>query len=178
MMSGYVIRLARSSELEALPEIERRAATLFGAWAAELELTRELLERVTPLEVLRAANRDGRVWVAADGDDRPVGFALVREIGLFAHLEELDVLPEHGRLGLGAALLKAVCTWAHTRGFGAVTLSAFRDVPWNAPFYARHGFEIPARDELPPELLEIVAMEERKGLRTDRRVIMLRQDSF
>jgi GNAT superfamily N-acetyltransferase len=178
MTPGYVIRLARGSELETLPEIERRAAALFGAWAAELELTRELLEQVTSLEALRAANRDGRVWVAADRDDRPVGFALVREIGLFAHLEELDVLPEHGRRGLGAALLEAVCAWAHTRGFAAVTLSTFRDVPWNAPFFARHGFEAPARDELPPELLEIVAMEDKRGLRTDRRVIMLRQGSF
>jgi GNAT superfamily N-acetyltransferase len=55
------------------------------------------------------------------------------------HLEEMDVLPEHAGQGLGAALIEAVCSWAHTRGFDAVTLSTFRDVPWNAPFYPRHG---------------------------------------
>jgi GNAT superfamily N-acetyltransferase len=51
----------------------------------------------------------------------------------------MDVLPEHAGQGLGAALIEAVCSWAHTRGFDAVTLSTFRDVPWNAPFYTRHG---------------------------------------
>ncbi|HEY8943074.1 MAG TPA: GNAT family N-acetyltransferase [Polyangiaceae bacterium] len=172
---AYTIRLSRGGELHLLPDIERRAASQFEPWAAELALTPEILEGTIPLEALHAANDDGRLWVAADIDDHPVGFALVRELGLFAHLEELDVLPEHGRQGLGTSLLEAVCAWAHTRGFAAVTLSTFRDVPWNAAFYGRRGFEAMGRDELPPELLEIVGIEEKKGLLTDRRVVMMRR---
>jgi GNAT superfamily N-acetyltransferase len=172
---AYTIRLSRSGELHLLPDIERRAASQFEPWAAEVGLTPELLHGTIPLETLRFANDDGRLWVAADVDDHPVGFAIVREIGLFAHLEEVDVLPEHGRRGLGTALVEAACAWAHTRGFAAVTLSTFRDVPWNAAFYARRGFEILARDELPPELLEIVKSEAKKGLLTELRVIMLRR---
>ena len=43
-----------------------------------------------------------------------------------------------------------MCTWARSHGYGAVTLTTYRDVPWNAPFYERLGFSV--LDELTPEL--------------------------
>jgi len=123
--------------------------------------------------VLRPAQEAGRLWVAVDKSDGPVGFAFVRELDGVAHLEELDVLPEHGGRGLGSALLDAVNAWAIGR-YAAITLATFRDVPWNAPFYARRGFrEIPA-DELSPGLRDLVTIERSRGLRTDLRVMMRR----
>ena len=101
-----------------------------------------------------------------------VGFALVLEIGGFAHLEELDVLPPHGRKGLGSALLDAVCTWAGQGGYPAVTLSTFRDVPWNAPFYQRRGFRVVVPSELSDDHVQLVVSEQRRGLRPDLRVMM------
>ncbi len=174
MTPGYTIRLARYDEVQRLPEIERRAASLFTGYAAELGFPAGHVSSVNSVDTLQRANQDGRVWVAVDAVGAPVGFALVIELGLFAHLEELDVVPEHGRQGIGSALLEAVCEWAFTRGFSAVTLSTFRDVPWNAPFYARRGFVVLDPSDQPPELMRIVQMEQRKGLRTDLRVIMQR----
>jgi hypothetical protein len=52
----------------------------------------------------------------------------------------MDVLAEHGRRGIGGRLLETVCTSAREHGYAAVTLSTFRDVPWNDPFCRRHGF--------------------------------------
>ena len=52
----------------------------------------------------------------------------------------MDVLPAHGRRGLGTLLLDQVCAWAQAQRHLAVNLSTFRDVHWNAPFYARNGF--------------------------------------
>lgn len=176
---GYSIRLSRRSELAALPEIERRANELFATHTAstpaELGLRCDPAPPVSSGAALLSAHDDGRLWIAADPQDQAVGFAMVTEIGLFAHLEEMDVLPAHGRQGLGSALLEAVCEWALSRGFSAVTLSTFRDVAWNAPFYAGRGFEVVAPSELPPELLEIVKREGKQGLRTDLRVIMQRE---
>jgi GNAT superfamily N-acetyltransferase len=108
--------------------------------------------------------------------DTPVGFAHVdvRESGA-AHLEEIDVLPEHGRRGLGTRLLASVCSWAATEGFHAVTLTTFRDVPWNMPFYAGLGFEVIPRHELSPALLSAVRDETRRGLDPFRRVAMRRR---
>jgi len=173
---GYTIRLSRRAEVARLPEIERQASQLFASRAAELGLSSNpMWEMTSSVPVLLRANDDGRLWVAAGDQGQLVGFALVKELGLFAHLDELDVLPAHGRQGLGSALLEAVCEWASSRGFSAVTLSTFRDVAWNAPFYARRGFAVVPRAELPPELLEIVARETERGLRSDLRVIMQRE---
>ena len=107
--------------------------------------------------------------------ESPVGFAHVQvlESGS-AHLEEIDVHPDHGRRGLGTSLVNAVCGWAGKEGYAAVTLSTFRDVPWNMPFYARLGFEEIAPADRTPALRAVVAAETRKGLSPDRRVTMRR----
>jgi len=86
-------------------------------------------------------------------DDPALGFASVGEVDGAAHLWQLSVLPSAGRQGRGTALVSAVCDWAGRAGYGAVTLTTFRDVPWNAPFYARLGFEVV--DRLTPGLAAI-----------------------
>ncbi len=73
--------------------------------------------------------------------DPPVGFARLDVLGGEAHLEQLCVHPEHGRLGIGRALLEAACGWAREAGYDEISLATYRDVPWNGPFYARAGFE-------------------------------------
>lgn len=175
MTQGYTIRLARHDEVQHLADIERRASGRYAGHEAELGLSAANFPPVSTLDTLERANQDGRLWVAVDAYGAVVGFALVIELGLFAHLDELDVLPEHGCQGLGGALLEAVCEWAFTRGFSAVTVSTFRDVPWNAPFCARRGFVAVDPEEQPRELTRIVEMERRNGLRTDLRVIMQRE---
>ena len=92
-----------------------------------------------------------------------------------AHLEEIDVLPEHGRRGLGSRLVMAVCDWAESAGYRSVTLTTFRDVPWNMPFYARLGFEVIPPEALSPALQSVVRDETRRGLDPTRRVAMRRQ---
>lgn len=71
----------------------------------------------------------------------PVGFAHVVEIEGDAHLELLAVRRDHGRQGIGTALVEAAKAEAWARGHRRLTLSTYRDVPWNAPFYERRGFE-------------------------------------
>ena len=73
-----------------------------------------------------------------DGD--AVGFVHVLEAVGYAHLEQLSVLPEHTRRGLGRTLVGAAKTEAARRGHERVTLRTYADVPWNAPFYATCGF--------------------------------------
>jgi GNAT superfamily N-acetyltransferase len=70
----------------------------------------------------------------------PVGFAAVTVIDGLAHLAQVSVLPAFGRRGIGGALVEQACRWAVGAGHQAVTLNTFREVPWNAPFYARLGF--------------------------------------
>jgi GNAT superfamily N-acetyltransferase len=69
-----------------------------------------------------------------------VGFASVENVDGLAHLWQVSVHPDAGRQGRGRALVEAVCEWARSNGYRAVTLTTFRDVAWNGPFYARLGF--------------------------------------
>jgi GNAT superfamily N-acetyltransferase len=167
--SGYAIAAARPRDLARLPAIELAAARLLEGHAPESVLT-----ATTPPDVLRQAQRAGRLWVALAGDV-PVGFAHVEvhECDV-AHLEEIDVEPRHGRRGLGTMLMTRVCDWAAANGYDSITLTTFRDVAWNMPFYARFGFEIVPRARLSPALRAIVADEARRGLDPGRRVVMRR----
>ena len=61
-------------------------------------------------------------------------------MGAAAHLEQLSVHPDHGRRGVGRALLRAGIEWAHDHGYRELTLVTYREVPWNGPFYATEGF--------------------------------------
>jgi GNAT superfamily N-acetyltransferase len=165
----YTIVKARPSDLASIPQIELAAARLLAGHAPE-----SVLNETTSDGQLAAAQADGHLWIARHLHT-PVGFAHIEivEPGV-AHLEELDVHPNHGRRGLGTRLVKAVIQWARESGYDAVTLCTFRDVPWNMPFYARFGFaEIPPGD-LSAALRAIRDDETRRGLDPSRRVVMRR----
>lgn len=166
-MTRYAIVAARPSDIGALPAIERAAAQLLVGHAPDSVLNETIGE-----PVLRDARSQGRLWVAL-GDDVPVGFALVEVLSEgHAHLEEVDVDPRHGRRGVGAALVKAVLDWAGRFGYEDVTLTTFRIVPWNMPFYSRLGFAEVAADDRTPELETVVRNEATRGLDPVRRVVM------
>lgn len=164
----YEVGIARADDVRHLPEIEERAAELFHALPTIFELPLYM----TPLEHFEQAYALGQLLTARVKDGPVVGFALLERRDGVTHLEELDVLPEHGRKGVGATLVRHVCDWAKAMGDHAVTLCTFRDVPWNAPFYERMGFRRLAPEEHSAWLQEHVDEETRKGLRPELRVAM------
>lgn len=164
----YSTRHARYDELDLLREIEQDASTLFRGTAHESEITASSLS----LDFLTERLRSDQLWVAADTDDIPVGFAAITVIDGLAHLYELSVAPAHGRRGIGKRLVLAVCEWAKQNGFSAVTLSTYSDIPWNAPFYERLGFHAINENDLSQEMLALRRREAEDGLNISRRVIM------
>ncbi len=163
--SGYTIRRARPGDLAALPAIERAAAEQFRSTAFADIADAPLSSAVLNLD-------HDHIWVAEDGAERQVGFAIAHLHDGEAHLHELDVHPAHARRGLGSGLVRAVANWARQRGLTAVTLSTFRDIPWNGPFYARLGFVPLAEAELNPALRAIVQAEDVAGLPVSERLCM------
>jgi predicted N-acetyltransferase YhbS len=154
--ANYTIRQARVEELPLLQEIERASGELF----AEIGLNRVAEDEPLPLDFLRDQQRLGLVWVAADASDRPVGSAATRELDGALHIEEIAVHPAHGRRGLGKRLIETLCDWARGQGYPAITLSTFRDVPWNAPYYARIGFRVLEESETSEGLSALLNQEE------------------
>ena len=169
MNPNYHIRLARRDELKRINDIEDAASVLFADTKYAIEGELESL----PINFLQQQLSEKRLWVAADAHDTPVGFALVILLDGNAHLHELSVHPEHGRQGLGTRLVRQVLSWAQQGGFPAVTLSTFRDIPWNAPFYRKLGFVEMAEAEFGPGLREIRQGEADTGLPMDDRLLMI-----
>ena len=101
------------------------------------------------------------------------GFAMGEPRDLDVYLQEIDVHPDFQRRGLGAILLNAFIEDARARGAASVILSTFRHVPWNAPFYAKHGFaELPQTDYRP--WMRAIEQEQAKMLDLSTRLFMRR----
>ena len=171
MAKGYRVAAGLASQLRFLPDVERAAASLFSA----ADLPEVLRDDTTPLDVLREAQQSERLWVALAQDETPVGFAYAIVLDGLPHLQELSVNPHHGRRGIGTSLVHTVCEWANKTGARAVTLTTFRHVAWNAPFYERLGFRILSPEDLRPGLAADLRKEAQEGLDPAMRVAMRRE---
>lgn len=134
----YGIRAAQTTDLPLLAPVERSAATRFTQAGPELAW---LAHGATlPLSSLQALLREGCLWVATGEGHAPVGFLGAEVLDGQLFIVELSVALPHQRQGLGARLLDAAAAHARSLGCASLTLSTYRHLPWNAPWYARHGF--------------------------------------
>jgi GNAT superfamily N-acetyltransferase len=140
-----VIRAARADELERLRGIEFAAGEIFRSCGMDAVAEDEPLT-VTELALFQAR---GGALVFTDAADVPVAYLLLERLDGNAHVEQLSVHPSHARQGLGSELLDVAEKCAQAEGLEWLTLTTFRDVPWNAPYYRRLGFE-----ELDPDMLD------------------------
>ena len=169
-MTGWSIRLARPDDAEYLPAIERAAGRLF------LEV--EGLSGIAgmdpiPADAQRAMIRKGHCLVA-ESEGRIVGFLSTEPHRRELHIREFSVHPAMQGKGIGAVLLRAIGVDAVNSGFAALTLTTFTDVPWNAPFYARLGFETVEDLKAHPRLAAEIEQEVAHGLPRERRCAMIR----
>lgn len=138
--------------------IERDAGALFTTVGMP-EIAYDDPGSVPELEPFRA---DAHAWVAVDADDRPVAYLISAVVDGCAHVEQVSVSPAHAHRGLGAALIDRAAAVASAEGRLALTLTTFRDVPWNAPYYERLGFTVVAPADQGPELAALVAEEAKR----------------
>lgn len=130
----------REDEISTLQNIELRAGALFHGTGL---LPEGGENDVADIQQHAKAIEAGLSFTARI-DERPVGFVFGWPQPECIYLAELSVDPNHGQRGIGRALVERFCEAAWAQGANCVTLSTFRDVPWNAPFYAKLGFtEIP-----------------------------------
>ena len=109
---------------------------------------------------------------AAAADGEAVGFAHVLEVARWAHLEQLAVHPDQQGGGHGRALVEAAKDEAARRGHRALSLTAYAEVPWQAPFYATCGFV--ETEPVAPFHRRLLQVEREMGLgRLGRRLLMV-----
>lgn len=168
MAESYRVALAKQGQLAAIPAIELAAASMFST----RDLPLNIRYRVTDMDTLREALSHKRLWVALTSNGLPVGFAYAIELDGRAHLEEMDVHPDHGRRGVGKKLLGAVLDWAKESGHTELTLVTFSHLQWNAPYYASLGFAEIAADDRSENLEARITEEQLAGIDVQNRVAM------
>ena len=105
----------------------------------------------------------------------PVGYLLVDDVDGATHIEQVSVHPSVAGRGIGRALIETAVAHARARGHHRVTLTTFADVPWNAPYYRRLGFDVVPPDDQGPDLRRLRAHEASIGLDRWPRVAMARR---
>ena len=168
LSQGYRIVARTPDDDGNLLAIENRAAELFRAHGYP-----QIADSPFPdVDAIRNLFEGRDVWVAS-AEAGPAGFIVSAPLGPYLHIHELSVDPVHGRLGIGTALLEHVSQAASEQGFDGVSLTTFRDVPFNEPFYAKLGFA----ETHHPLLLERLAIETPDGVDPTSRIAMIRLHS-
>lgn len=143
----FQIRTAEASDLDAIMAIEEAS---FGAsaWAPE---------------TMRAeiASTWGRYLVALDGDDRELGYAGLRAVGVEGDVQTIAVVAEARGRGIGRALLAELLAEAGRRGVRELFLEVRADNPAARELYESVGFrEIGLRPRYyQPEDVDAVIMK-------------------
>jgi GNAT superfamily N-acetyltransferase len=155
------IRLARPDDAVLLPAVEQSAGELFRglpdlAWIAD--------DQNQPAEAYLPLIANGSVWVAEDDAAGLVGLIMCEAFDDGLHVWELAVADGFQGRGIGRALLDAAVAFARGAGLRSVTLTTFRHVAWNAPFYERYGFVVLAPGSMNARLADDVRQEEARGL--------------
>ncbi|TDC46418.1 N-acetyltransferase [Actinomadura sp. KC345] len=149
----YEVRPARPDDLPGLPAIENSADGMFKQAGIVFPPGPTVVEQMTEL--------DAEIVVAGDP---PVGFAAVQEVDGAVHLEQIAVRDDLVGRGIGLRMLEAVMARAAEAGAPGVSLLTFRDVPWNGPWYARHGFAELPEDQWGPGIRSYWEAEIEGGL--------------
>ena len=142
---NITLRATTLADTAALPAIERSAGQRFLlipelAWIAD--------DQTISADQHRAFVAAGMSWLA-QVDEHPVGFLVAETLGSSLFIAELSLHLEWQGKGIGRRLIGYVAEQARAKGYTSLTLTTFRDVPWNAPLYARLGFEMLADETLP-----------------------------
>lgn len=165
------IRAVHIDELPLLQDIERAAGRCF----ADIGMPEIADDEPLPLADLAHFQRADLAWVAVDEADRPVAYLIAEHVDDNLHIEQVSVHPDSARRGIGRSLLDHVGHRAGAEGIPALTLTTFADVPWNAPYYARCGFQFLDDSALGPGLQDIRRREAAHGLERWPRVCMRRR---
>ena len=110
-------------------------------------------------------------WLAL-ADNSPVGFLLAEPIASSLFIAEVSLHLGWQGKGIGRGLIRYVAEQAREKGYASLTLTTFRDVPWNAPFYAGLGFEMLTDEALSTPLRQKRKEEAAHGLAFESRCAM------
>ena len=162
--------MAQRDELALLPLIEAQAGERLRGHAAAAVFAASPTE--PPL--FEQAWQRGLLWVVTS-EQELAGYLMAGVLGEDFHIQQMDVVPAHGRKGLGRVLLRHALEQARAHGHQRAVLTTLSDVAWNAPFYASEGFSEWLSQDWSVDMREVMAAEAAAGFPMELRLAMQRQ---
>ena len=166
MISEFTIRKLPEDSAPKLQQIELNAGRRF----ADIGMPKVAYAPPTDIRILQDAARLGYLWGAFLSDEL-TGFILCDHIDDHFLIRQLSVLPGHAGLRIGSHLIEKARQKAKRIGCGRLILSTFRQVPWNAPYYEKLGFEIVSSEDFPDFIHHLRSVEARRLDMADRLIM-------
>ncbi len=167
-MINTTIRLTEVEDVTSLLDLERSAGESFRAlpdlaWIAD--------DDVMSAEAHLQYVMKGTSWVA-EADGHIVGFICAEIVERDLHIWLVAVRQELQGKGIGRQLMKTAIEFAHNNMLRFVTLTTFREVRWNEPFYRSLGFETIDTEKMEPRLEKVLQDEIKHGIPVVQRCAM------
>ncbi|WP_058234461.1 GNAT family N-acetyltransferase [Devriesea agamarum] len=164
----------RPAVAEDIPDI-RALEVAAGQRFRQVGLERVADDDPPEVEVLACLIAHGQLWVAQSCNGfRIDGWACGEDIDGHGHVEQVSVHPDAAGKGLGRRLVSAVESWARAQGSHWITLTTYRDIPWNGPWYERLGYRLFPEAQWGPHLKAVREQEIAHGLDLAPRIAMIK----
>ncbi len=165
----YSIRPALVSDIAKLIQIEQSANQAFAQiptlkWLAKSTV----MSNDEHLKLIQ----NHYSFVAMNEHDQALGFLYAEKQGNDLYIIEFDVRYEYQQQGIGRQLMAHIINFAQLNHFQTVTLTTFKDVAWNKPFYENLGFEVLYQQDLKPYLKQKIEYEVTQGFERESRCAM------
>jgi predicted N-acetyltransferase YhbS len=170
---GIDFRTGVPADFAALREVDDDAGVLFERAGLELDLPENHEFLVTERERWQRCLAAGTTILAADERGHAVGFVAVCLMDTEPFVAQLSVRLAYMRRGIGGALLHAAID-PLAADHAALWLTTYDHLPWNRPYYERHGFVRIAERDCVEDLQRELALERRSLPQAERRVAMRR----
>lgn len=145
-MASTRIRSATPVDLDNLAILEVQAGQVFHSVGMS-----EVADDVPDQEALRRSQGQGLIWVA-EVHGEIAGYIVATVLDGNAHIGQVSVAPAYARQGIGHLLISHVEDWGRRHSRPATTLTTFRDVPWNGPYYETLGYRELSGSEIGSEV--------------------------
>lgn len=150
----YSVREAIEEDKGLLTAIELDATALFKT-IPELA---DLGESHASNEQLSSWLSAGRIYIA-EHNGNAVGFVAAVTMDTTLYIAEISTMRQYQRKGVGSTLIATVLDWARELSAAAgskprVSLTTYREVAWNAPYYRKRGFREVEAPILGPKHIE------------------------
>ena len=172
--AAYTIEVASPRDFDEVVRIDDDATALYADAGLELVLgPSHPFSRAEQARWQRSSEL-GRLFFAVNAEGSRVGFAALDVLDGAAYLDQLSVRRSAMRRGAGGFLLEHALVWANRSGHTALWLTTYGHLPWNVPFYQRHGFELVKEAECGPGVLHHIDDQRRFLPLPEQRVAMRR----